>query len=192
MSTESDQPTTEQDNPTPEQDAQASAEENSDDPMAALQAERDNLRDQLLRTTADFENFRKRSRREIEEAKMRGKDDVVRDFLPIFDNLERAVAASDGTADVQSVVEGVRMVLKLFEDTAQRMGLNRVPGVGERFDPAVHEAIQQLETDEHPAGTIVAEVAPGYQFGQRLLRAAMVVVARPKKAESKPADDEAN
>lgn len=151
------------------------------DPLAQASEERDKLRDQLLRMTADFDNYRRRSRREADEAKMRGKDDAVRDFLPVFDNLERAVAAADDAADVASVVEGVNMVLKLFEDTTQRMGLNRVAGVGERFDPAVHEAIQQIETDEHPAGSIIAEVAPGYMFGQRLLRAAMVVVARPTK-----------
>lgn len=155
----------------------------ADDPLTALSAERDRVRDQLLRTTADFDNFRKRSRREIDDAKARGKDDTIRDLLPVFDNLERAVAAAEGATDVTSVVEGVRMVLKLFEDTAQRMGLNRVPGVGERFDPNVHEAIQQLETNDHPSGTIVAEVAPGYTMGDRLLRAGMVVVARPKKGD---------
>lgn len=155
-----------------------------EDPLAAVSAERDRMRDQLLRTTADFDNFRKRSRREIEDAKARGKDDTIRDFLPIFDNLERAVTAAEGMPDVGSVVEGVKMVLRLFEDTAQRMGLTRTAGVGERFDPNVHEAIQQQETDELPAGTIVAEVAPGYLVGERLLRAGMVVVARPKKVEA--------
>ena len=78
------------------------------------------------------------------------------------------------------------MVLKLFEDTAERIGLDaRARRVGERFDPAVHEAIQQLETDAHPPGTIIAEVTPGYRFGERLLRPAMVVVARkPQRAQA--------
>jgi molecular chaperone GrpE len=70
------------------------------------------------------------------------------------------------------------MVLKLFEDTAERLGLSRVKTVGERFDPAVHEALQQTESHEHAPGTIVAEIAPGYRFGERLVRPAMVVVAR--------------
>ncbi len=143
-----------------------------------LVAERDHLKEQLLRTAADFDNFRKRARRELEEAKMRGKDDALKDILPVFDNLERAVAAADSAQSVASVVEGVKMVLKLFQDTAERMGLNRVPTVGQRFDPAMHEAIQQKETDEAPPGAIIAEIVPGYMFGQRLLRAAMVVVAR--------------
>lgn len=160
---------------------EGAAEDPAQAELSALRAERDKLRDQLLRATADFENFRRRSRREIDEAKLRGKDDAVKELLPVFDNLERAVQASESATEVASVVEGVNMVLKLFEDTAQRMGMNRVPGVGEQFDPAVHEAIQQLETNEHPPGAIVSEVAPGYRFGQRLLRAGMVVVARPPR-----------
>jgi molecular chaperone GrpE len=104
----------------------------------------------------------------------------------VFDNLERAVAAAENAQAISSVIEGVKMVLKLFEDTAERMGLKRIKALGERFDPAVHEAIQQQETDAHAPGTILTEVVPGYMFGQRLLRAAMVVVAR---KPSKPASD---
>jgi molecular chaperone GrpE len=153
-------------------------------------AERDQLRDQLLRTAADFDNYRKRTRKEIEEARVRGREDAVKDVLPVFDNLERAVSAATSAQTIESVVEGVKMVLKLFEDTSERMGLTRVKTVGERFDPTVHEAIQQQETDEHAAGTILTEVVPGYMIGQRLLRAAMVVVAR--KATAKPAEAEAS
>jgi molecular chaperone GrpE len=153
-------------------------------------AERDSLRDQLLRTAADFDNFRKRARREMEDARTRGKDEAIKEILPVFDNLERAVAAAENAQAISSVIEGVKMVLKLFEDTSERMGLNRVKTVGERFDPAIHEAIQQQETDAHPPGTILTEVVPGYMFGQRLLRAAMVVVSR--KPSKSAADTGAN
>ena len=159
------------------------------DPVSALTAERDQVRDQLLRTAADFDNYRKRTRREIDDAKARGRDDAIKDILPVFDNLERAVAAADSAQSITSVVEGVKMVLKLFEDTAERMGLTRVKTVGERFDPAMHEALQQQETDAHPPGTILTEIVPGYMVGQRLLRAAMVVVAR--KPSVKAAEGEA-
>ncbi|HEX4353975.1 MAG TPA: nucleotide exchange factor GrpE [Polyangiales bacterium] len=152
----------------------------------AIVAERDQMRDQLLRTAADFDNYRKRTRREIDDAKVRGRDDAIKEVLPVFDNLERAVSAASNAQTIDSVVEGVKMVLKLFDDTAERMGLTRVKTVGERFDPAVHEAIQQQETDASAPGTILAEVVPGYQVGPRLLRAAMVVVAR--KPSGKPAD----
>jgi molecular chaperone GrpE len=154
--------------------------------LEAARAERDKLREQLLRTAADFDNFRKRSKRDIEDARSRSRDDLVRDLLPVFDNLERAVGSTTPTSDVKSVVDGIRMVLKLFEDSAERLGLHRVKSVGERFDPALHEAIQQLETHEQAPGTIVREIVAGYRFGERLVRPAMVVVAR-KPAEPAPA-----
>jgi len=149
-----------------------------------LTVERDQWRDQMLRTAADFDNYRKRSRRDVDEAKQRGKDDTVRELLPVFDNLQRAIDAAQNAQSIASVVEGVQAVLTLFLDTAERMGITPVKSKGERFDPTVHEAIQQQETNDHPPGTILAEVVPGYKVGDRLLRAAMVVVAR-KPAETK-------
>jgi molecular chaperone GrpE len=155
----------------------AAAPATPEDPVARL-------KDQLLRTAADFDNFRKRTRKDVEEAERRGREEVLREILPIADNLERAVAAADTAQDPAAVAEGVRMVLKQFEDSASRLGLERVPAVGEKFDPTLHDAVQQVETDEHPPGTIVAEVVPGYRLGDRLLRAALVVVARPKTGQA--------
>lgn len=145
------------------------------------------LKQQLLRTAADYDNYRKRSRREVEDAALRGKELTIRDFLPIFDNLDRALSAASTSDDGRGIVEGVRMVLKQFEDTCERIGIRRIATVGERFDPTAHEAIQQLETNDHAPGTIVAEVAAGYMFGPRLLRAAMVVVAKPQAKVIEPA-----
>ena len=152
----------------------------------ALKAERDRFREQLMRTAADFDNFRKRTKRDLEEAKQRGRDDLIRELLPVFDNLERANQSAEVATDVRSVIDGVRMVLKMFEDTAERIGLTRVKTIGERFDPNAHEALQQVDSAEHAPGTIVAEIAAGYRVGERLVRPAMVVVAR-KPAEPKPA-----
>jgi molecular chaperone GrpE len=148
-------------------------------------AERDKLKDQLLRVAADFDNFRKRTRRDIEDVKVRAREDILRELLPIFDNLKRAISASNEAQNTESIIEGVQMVLKLFEDIGERLGLKRVDAMGQRFDPALHDALQQIETIEHPAGTIIAEIAPGYLFGGHLLRAAMVVVARQPKKEQK-------
>ena len=157
-------------------DPEATVEDVS--PLEALEAERDKLKDQLLRKAADFENFRKRSRKDIEQAERRGKETILREILPVIDNLERAVEAAEGAQDVAAVRDGVRMVLKLFEDTAARIELTRVAALGERFDPNLHDAFQQVETDEQPPGTIVQEYQSGYVYGDRLLRPAMVVVAR--------------
>lgn len=160
------------------------------DPMTVLREERDKLRDQLLRTAADFDNFRKRSRKDVEDAERRGKEDVIREVLPVLDNLERALGAAAalpadaGAAEVKGIVDGVKMVLKLFEDQTSRMGLSKVKTVGERFDPSVHDAIQQVETDEHAAGSVIQEVVAGYRLGEKLVRPAMVIVARKPAASA--------
>jgi molecular chaperone GrpE len=106
-------------------------------------------------------------------------EDTVREVLPIVDNLERAAGAISDATEVSAVTEGVHMVLRGFEEVASRLGLKRVPTVGNLFDPTCHDAMQQEETNEHAPGTIVAEVVPGYYLGERLLRPAMVVVAKP-------------
>ena len=163
--------------PTDENPDAGSEAEPSD--LEKARAERDRMREQLLRIAADFDNFRKRSRKEIEEVRRRSIEDTLREVLPVIDNLERAVGAMSEAKDVEAVAQGVHMVLRSFDDIAGRLGLKRVPTVGEQFDPTCHDAMQQQETDQHPPGTIVAEVVPGYYLGDRLLRPAMVVVARP-------------
>jgi molecular chaperone GrpE len=156
-------------------------------PLEEAQAEIARLRDQLLRTAADFDNFRKRTRREVEDAHKRGKEELLRELLPVFDNLERAVVHAGQATDAKAVADGVGMVLKQFGDTLGKVGIKRIPAVGGPFDPSLHEAIQQVETNDHPPGTIVAEVQPGYTLGERLVRASMVVVAKPKpKGDDKP------
>lgn len=152
------------------------------DPVAQLRAELDATKDKYLRTAADFDNYRKRARRDVDDAEKKGKETLLRDLLPVFDNLERAAtSASQSTAqapEAKAIAEGVRMVLKQFLDTLERANIRRVPSTGGPFDPNLHEAIQQIETADQPPGTVVAEVQAGYQLGDRLVRAAMVVVAK--------------
>ena len=156
-------------------------------PLEEALAEVARIRDQLLRTAADFDNFRKRTRREVDDAHKRGKEELLRELLPVFDNLERAVVHAGQASDAKAVADGVGMVLKQFADTLGKVGIKRIAAVGGPFDPSLHEAIQQVETNDHPAGTIVAEVQPGYAMGDRLVRASMVVVAKPKpKGDDKP------
>ncbi|MEM7436742.1 MAG: nucleotide exchange factor GrpE [Myxococcota bacterium] len=177
------------DEETAEGEAQSS-EEPDQSPAEKALAERDRMREQLLRIAADFDNFRKRSRKEVEEVRRRSVEDTLREVLPVIDNLERAAEAMDGAKDVTAVAEGVHMVLRGFEEVASRLGLKRVKAVGELFDPTLHDAMQQQETNEHPPGTIVAEVVPGYELGERLLRPAMVVVARPETGTGDQGDDD--
>jgi molecular chaperone GrpE len=155
------------------------------DPLAEAKAEAAKNKEQWMRTAADFDNFRKRSRREVDDARRGGREDMLKEFLPVFDNLERAIQSAQRAQDVKPVADGLNMILRQFLDTLGRVNIAKVPTVGKEFDPTVHEAIQQVETDEHPPGTVVAEVQPGYVQGDRLVRPAMVVVAKPKpKAEA--------
>lgn len=159
-------------------DAEASSVEEKD-PLTAAQEEVAKIRDQLLRTAADFDNYRKRSRREAQDLERRAREDMLRDLLPVFDDLERAAQHAGSAKDVQSLAEGIDIVMRQFTDTLSKLGIERLDSVGKAFDPSLHEAIQQLETDQHPPGSVAAEVRAGYRFGERLIRPAMVVVAKP-------------
>jgi molecular chaperone GrpE len=112
--------------------------------------------------------------------------------LPVFDNLERALSSADGAPDVKSVADGLRMVVRQFSTTLEKIGIKRIQAVGAAFDPSLHEAIQHVESTEHEAGVVAAEVQPGYMIGEHLLRAAMVVVSKggPAAAEEPPAAEE--
>lgn len=153
---------------TPEQQLQAALDEGA------------KYKDQLLRTLADLDNVRKRSRKEVEDAYKSGQSGLLKEFLPVFDNLERALKSAETATEVKAVAEGLSLVLRQFGDTLTKSGIRRTPGVGEPFDPQFQEAIQQVETDEHAPGTVIAEVQPGYVQGDRLVRAAMVVVSKAK------------
>lgn len=159
------------------------------DPVAEAKAEAARMKEQWMRTAADFDNFRKRARRELEDTRKAGKEDLLKEFLPVFDNLERAIASAQRATEVKPVAEGLQMILRQYLDTLARGGITKVPTVGAKFDPTYHEAIQQVETDEQPPGMVVAEVQPGYQQGDRLIRAAMVVVAKPKTESSSGANE---
>ncbi len=171
--------------PAPETQASAESsgapgapEESPPDPLEQAQKEAARLKDQLLRTAADFDNFRKRSRKEQIDAERKGREDVLRELLPVFDNLERAMAHTEKATDVQSVADGIRMVIRQFTDTLGKLGVDRIASVGLPFDPSLHEAIQHLESTEHPPGTVAAEIQGGYRAQDRLIRPALVIVAK--------------
>jgi molecular chaperone GrpE len=129
---------------------------------------------------ADFDNFKKRSRRELGDAVKVAREDLLRDLLPVFDNLERASAHAGTATDTKALADGISMVQRQFLDVLGKLGIERVQAVGQPFDPAVHEAVQHLETDEFPPGVVAAELQAGYRLGDRVLRPALVVVAKQK------------
>ena len=160
------------------------------DPVADAKAEALRFKEQWMRSAADFDNFRKRSRKELEDTRKAGREELLKDLLPVFDNLERAMTSAERATEVKPVSDGLKMVLRQFVDTLGRSGITKVPTIGQQFDPGLHEAIQQVETDEHSPGTVVAEVQPGYLQGERLIRAAMVVVAKPKPSDGDGGGDD--
>ena len=159
-------------------DAPPAEAEAAPDPLAQAQAEAAKLKDQLLRLAADFDNFKKRSRKEMGDISKQAREDVLRDLLPVFDNLERATAHAASATDLKALTEGIGMVMRQFVDTLGKLGISRIESLGQPFDPAGHEAVQHLETTEHPPGAVAMELQAGYRNADRVIRPAMVVVAK--------------
>jgi molecular chaperone GrpE len=144
--------------------------------VAQLQAEIADLRDRSVRTLADFENYRRRSDREREDLKRFAIADVLRDMLPVVDNLERALAAGGTVEDLKL---GVDLTLRHFRDLLRQRGIGEVRAAGEPFDPAVHEAVAREEDPGVTVPTVTVELQRGYTLNGRLLRPALVKVAVP-------------
>ncbi len=144
------------------------------------------LKDKYLRAMADVDNIRKRVRQQSEETIRLQREGLLRDLLPIIDNLERAVAAAQGGGNGKPIVEGVQMVLASMLDLLRQQGVTPEESIGRRFDPAGHEAIDHVPSETHPPNTVVEEFHRGYRIGERMLRPARVVVA--KAAESADSD----
>jgi molecular chaperone GrpE len=167
--------------------------EASADRVAALEAElaaaREEVRqstERILRERADAENLKKRAAREQGEAVRYGTERLVRDLLPIVDNLERAVQAAQGGGNGQPLVEGVSLVLKGLLDVLARQGVTRVEAEGTRFDPAQHEAVAHVESPVHEPNAVMAEHQPGYRLHDRLLRPALVTVSKGRSNLANP------
>ncbi len=152
--------------------------------VAELEKDKQQTYDRLVRTAADLDNFRKRSRRELDDARVDERFKVLREMLPVIDNLERAIEHAEKGDEVGGVLQGVQLVLRQFGQALERCDVQAFDATGQAFDPNLHEAISQVETDELPPGTVVKMLQKGYRAGTgRLLRPALVVVARPRPAD---------
>lgn len=147
------------------------------DPIQVLTAERDELRDLMLRSRAEFENVRKRMNRERDEERKYAALPVVRDLLPALDNLERAIEAGESSQDADALIQGVQMVLKQIYDALSQSGVKVIDSVGLQFDPNLHEALQQTPSDEFPSMTVIKEYQKGYQIQDRVIRPSKVIVS---------------
>lgn len=134
----------------------------------------------MLRTQADLENFRRRSRQEMEQLSLFGGETLIKKILPVLDSLERAVGSFDGKAENKSWQEGVDLTLKQFQSILKNEGLEVVPALNEPFDPQVHEAVSQEPGEQVTTPTVVEEMQKGYLYKGKLLRPALVKVAVPQ------------
>jgi molecular chaperone GrpE len=139
-----------------------------------LKAERDELKDMLLRRQAEFDNFRKRSERERSDFLQYAGMEIVREMLPILDDFERALKNEGSTPEY---ARGIEMIYKRMSDTLKKLGLEPIDTQDAMFDPNLHQAIERVETDSAPDGRILSEFQRGYHFKGKLLRPSMVKVA---------------
>jgi len=154
----------------------------------ALLSEKAALADQLLRMRAEFDNYRKRMARDADRVRQQAAEALIRDLLPVVDHLELAMKHRDGGPD--ALAEGVGMVLRQFHDVLVRHGVEPIAAAGEPFNPEVHEAVTQRESDEVPALAVIEEFQKGYKLGQLVLRPAKVVVSLGTPGQDETADDE--
>jgi molecular chaperone GrpE len=180
-----DVPATDNDMPDPGLVVEVDAPPPAADPAAGVAAELAEAKakakenwDKFLRATADLENYRRRAKRDLDDAKAESRTRVLKEMLPVVDNLERALAHTDG-ADTASILEGVRLVLRQFSHALEKCEVTAIEADGKPFDPNQHEAIGQKESDA-PAGSVVEVLQKGYKLADRLLRPALVIVARAK------------
>lgn len=187
MSQQEEQPTAES-SPTPAEELTPVVEVTPEQRIEVLEKEKVDLRERMLRVAADFENWKKRAKKDLTDVEWNAKKDVLKDFLDVVDGLERATAASSDVPQAQPVLEGVRLVLRLFQSKFERHGVTPVESKGHPFDPRLHEAVARVPTADAPVGQIIDELVRGYRMGDRLLRPAVVsVAASPVVAAADPA-----
>jgi molecular chaperone GrpE len=157
----------------------AARAEGRDAELEKLKVERDALLDRLARLQAEFENARKRAAREQQEFREFALADAIKSLLPILDSFERALQV--GRAGTSELHDGVELIYKQLIDALQKLGLHRIPAKGEPFDPHLHQAIEMVDTSDAKDHEVLEELQHGYKLKGRLLRPAMVRVARNSK-----------
>lgn len=158
--------------------ASATAEPSAE--LEQLRAANTELTEQVKRTSAEFQNFRRRQEEEAKRVKVRIREDIIRSMLPILDHLDRTIAAAEqgGDGAFEALLKGVELIEKDVHKIFEDHGLALIPAEGEMFDPALHQAVMMEETDEVPDQTILKELQTGYTLNERVIRPSMVQVAR--------------
>lgn len=155
---------------------QEQADTQNNDPLEELRREKDSLQDRLLRTAAEFDNYRKRVERERRDLADYMKADILAEILPIVDNFERALQAP--SSDTDSLRKGVELIHKQMHDFLRKRGVTPIEALGADFDPNFHQAVIHETSPLHREGEVIEELQRGYMLGDKLLRPAMVKVAK--------------
>ena len=168
------------------------------DPVAELTRESAELKDRLLRTLADMENLRRRTEREMADARAYGITNFARDILAVADNMERAMKALDdeirakADAGVQALLDGVELTERELIKVMEKHGVKKLEPQGQKFDPNLHQAMLEIPDESVPSGTVVQIMQPGYTIGERVLRPALVGVSKGGPKAPAPAEAAAN
>jgi len=159
-------------------------------PLESLRAELQEAKVRALRMQAELENYRKRAARELQEERRYANLPLMRDLVPVLDNLDRAIEAAEKQHDVGGLLEGVKLVARQFEEVLQRHYCVRIQALNEPFDPHLHQAILQQSSDEHPVGTVLLVTQAGYQLHDRVVRPSQVIVSGENKSGERRNEEE--
>lgn len=173
-----------------QQDAASETTETETSELESVRAERDQYLDRFQRATAELENFRRRVQRESELSARYASLPLIRDLLPALDNISRTIQAAEQTGKIEDLIQGLQMILAQFDQVFGNHSAKPIPAVGESFDPNLHEALQQVPTDEHPPMTVIQELERGYSMYDRVIRPSKVIVAcaPPEQTQENAAD----
>ena len=157
---------------------EAPGEQQLKEELEELRKEKEQIHDLYLRKQAEFENFKKRLERDKSDSIRYANESLICEILPVVDHFELAIATSNNKEDSHSHDEGIKLIVKQLKDVLLKYGLTDVPTVGKPFDPAQHEAVLLIHSDEHPPNTVLEEQRKGYKLKGKLIRPAMVVVSK--------------
>jgi molecular chaperone GrpE len=148
------------------------------------------LKDRLLRQQADYENFNKRMQKEIKQIQELASESIVKDLLPVFDNIERGLETGMDLEEDHPHIEGLRLIRELFWKVLTDQGVELIQAIHEKFDPRFHMAANVAKTDEYPEDTVIDEYQPGFMLKSKVIRPSMVVVSKKLDKEEKSAQNE--
>lgn len=163
--------------PTPEQNAGTISAEDYEKEIAALKQEAEEFRNRAMRWQAELENYQKRIARQLAEERRYAAIDLIRDLLPVYDNLQRAAQSAEQSHDVAQILQGLRMILKQWEDVLARHHCQKIDALQKPFDPNVHHAISRQATNDVPPNTVICVAQDGFILHDRVVRPSQVVVS---------------